>query len=379
MSRQRDDPRQRSLFAKPAEVPAGDQPAASAARSVNRPGPDHAGQRRLVRPAPPLPEHVALAGRLNPLVYLGTSSWSFPGWAGIVYDREATEQTLARQGLTAYSAHPLFRTVGIDRTFYAPISREQFARYAADVPEHFRFLCKAYDGLTSPTVYSRGGARGGGRMAREMSPHFLDASYAAEQVVAPMVEGLGPKAGPLVFQFTPMSKRALGDPRRFIDRLAAFLTALPRGPLYAVELRNAELLDEDFTESRDPADADRRHQGIRLCDEYRAALAAGGAVHCYNVHPSMPSPREQAAAVPLSGPLVVRWMLNHKWNYDATRTAYAPFDRLVDEDAVSRAEIAELCGQAVLDGRHAFMVINNKAEGCAPRSVFELAERIVNP
>ena len=37
------------------------------------------------------PEDVrALGEQLPPSLYLGTSSWTFPGWKGLVYDREAT-------------------------------------------------------------------------------------------------------------------------------------------------------------------------------------------------------------------------------------------------------------------------------------------------
>ena len=53
-----------------------------------------------------------LAAQLPRTIALGTSSWSFPGWRGLVWDRDATESTLARSGLTAYAAHPLLRTVG---------------------------------------------------------------------------------------------------------------------------------------------------------------------------------------------------------------------------------------------------------------------------
>ena len=54
-------------------------------------------------------------------VYFGTSSWSFPGWAGIVYSRERTTSDLARNGLREYAQHPLLKTVGIDRSYYAPV------------------------------------------------------------------------------------------------------------------------------------------------------------------------------------------------------------------------------------------------------------------
>jgi hypothetical protein len=34
-------------------------------------------------------------------LYLGTSSWTLPGWKGLVYDREATPARLSREGLAA--------------------------------------------------------------------------------------------------------------------------------------------------------------------------------------------------------------------------------------------------------------------------------------
>jgi len=320
------------------------------------PAPQVAARRRhggaVVGPAPLTPDVAALASALPPLIHLGTSSWSFPGWAGLVYDRVATENELARDGLAAYARHPLLRAVGIDRTFYAPLSAADFARYASVVPLHFRFIVKATDAVTSPTR-----AESGRTGRRVPNPQFLDAAHAADTVVAPFVAGLGPQAGPLVFQLVPLPKALLRDPPAFIARLHDFLAALPRGPLYAVELRNAALLVPD----------------------YAAALAATGVAHCFNVHPSMPPPDEQAQHVPLeqNPALVARWMLNARYDYAAARAAYAPFDRLVDEDPASRAALADLCGRAARLGRPAFVAANNKAEGSAPLTLVRLARHIV--
>jgi hypothetical protein len=97
-----------------------------------------------VAPATVDDELRTVGARLPRNVYLGTSSWSFPGWAGLVYGDAYSEQQLARRGLPAYAAHPLFRSVGLDRTFYNPVSVDVMADYAASVPAHFRFLVKAH-------------------------------------------------------------------------------------------------------------------------------------------------------------------------------------------------------------------------------------------
>ena len=297
------------------------------------------------------PAHQAWARRLPATLRLGTSSWSFPGWAGVVYDRPASAAALARDGLAAYARHPLLGAVGIDRTYYAPLPAGAFAEYAAVVPEDFRFLVKAHELCTAVRVPDQ---RRYGNEALRPNGRFLDAGYAADEIVAPAVAGLGERLGVVLFQFPPQDTTAVGGPDGFAGRLERFLAALPRGPRYAVEIRNRELLR--------PA--------------YVAALAAGGAVHCVTVHPTMPPVHVQARVVAAAPALVVRWMLGGRQGYEEARARYAPFDRLIDPDPRARAAIVALCRAAGTRGRPAMVIVNNKAEGSAPRSVIALAEAL---
>ena len=298
------------------------------------------------------PELLAIAAQLPAELFLGTSSWSFPGWAGLVYDRTYSEQHLARYGLAAYAQHPLLRTVGIDRTYYAPLASADFAAYAAVVPEAFRFLVKAPALCTHVYTPYHGGQA---KAYNERNALFLDADYAVEQVIGPFMEGLGRKAGPLLWQFPPQDVQAVGGPQGFAERLHAFLEALPRGPVYAVELRNATLLT--------PA--------------YATVLQELGVSHCYNVHPRMPTLERQQQVVSPSAVLVVRWMLHPTMGYEAARAQYQPFDRIVDADPGRRGAIAALCVEALGRARPAYVITNNKAEGSAPLSICQLAETIV--
>ncbi len=300
-------------------------------------------------------------GRALPAgIHLGTSSWSFPGWTGLVYaprgKKPASEQVLARHGLAAYAQHPLFRTVSLDRTFYAPLTAEEFARYAAQVPDTFRFVVKAPAAFTDPVIRKSGS----GEAARD-NPSFLDAAGAAAAFVRPAVEGLGTKAGPLVFQFPPLGRRLLADIPRLVARIAAFMTVLPRGHLYAVEVRDPQLACEAFA------------SGLREC----------GAVPCLAIHARMPPVAEQAAVLGLDAaectlPLVARWNLHAGRGYEEARGDYFPFNRLVEEDRTSRLALAWLARAASATARDVYITINNKAEGSAPLSVQALAAAIVS-
>jgi uncharacterized protein YecE (DUF72 family) len=297
---------------------------------------------------------VTLARYLPRQIYLGTSSWTFPGWQGLVYDRAASASVLARHGLAAYAQHPLLRTVCVDRTFYAPLPAADYATYASAVPDDFRFVVKAHAWCTQPSLRDSSHASWRSHTPNE---YFLHSGYAIEHVVEPCRAGLGPKAGPILFQFSPLDVPALGGPQHFAARLHAFLEALPRGPVYAVELRNRQLLS--------PA--------------YREVLTDLGVCHCFNVHPSMPALYEQMRLIPTETMpiLLVRWMLHPAHRYEEATTRYQPFDRIVDDDRDNRQTITSLCLAALAAGHPAFVIANNKAEGSSPCTVFRLAECIV--
>jgi len=310
-----------------------------------------------VDPASVSADVCGLATALPARIRLGTSSWSFPGWTGLVYaaanGKPATEQMLARHGLSAYARHPLFRTVSLDRTFYAPLTTAEFAHYAAQVPDDFRFVVKAPAAITDPVVRKAGS----GEAARD-NPSFLDAAGAAAAFVKPAIAGLGAKAGPLVFQFPPLGRRMLANVPRLIARIAAFVAALPRDPLYAIEVRDPELVSADFAR----------------------ALATAGAVPCLAVHARMPSVDLQAGTLGVNtsaaGPLVVRWNLHAGRSYDDAKADYFPFNRIIEEDLPSRTALARLARTTAAEGRDVFITINNKAEGSAPLSVEHVAKAI---
>ena len=302
--------------------------------------------------AEPSAEARDLARQLPPGVRLGTSSWHFPGWRGIVWADTVAPGDLSRQGLTAYSRHPLFSTVGVDRSFYAPLSSRQYAAYAEQVPENFRFVVKAPSALTSQWLPGDGGFRGSGNAL------FLDAPYAIEQFVEPAREGLGSRAGPLLFQFPPLGRTLTRAPERFIAQLQEFLGRLPQGPMYAIEVRDDRIINRRFF----------------------ASLKEVGVRYCVGVHPRMPPVAAQAAAMSGfgSGPLLVRWNLKSGYTYEEARTRFTPFDQLVDEDSATRESIARLCLATIGAGHECTIIANNKAEGSAPLSLVKLAQAIVN-
>lgn len=306
-----------------------------------------------------LPDLHALAAAMPARLRMGTSSWSFPGWKGLVWAGDHSDSKLSRDGLAAYSRHPLLRCVSLDRSFYRPLSASEYAAYAAQVPEHFRFVVKAPSLVCDALVRTSDG-RG-----LQDNPAFLDPELAAREFVQPALEGLGAKIGALVFQLSPLPARRLARMDDVLEKLAAMLRPLPKldalapDAIVAVEVRNSEFLTPAFA----------------------AVLKAAGATYCLGLHSKMPPIEEQLPVLRAlwPGPLVCRWSLNLKhgaYGYEDAKDRYEPFDRLVDPDPATRQALARVIAATANSGFAVYITINNKAEGSAPLSVLALGEEV---
>ena len=298
-------------------------------------------------------EARAIAARLPENVRFGTSSWSFPDWAGLIYSRVAKESELAREGLREYASHPLHRTVGIDRSYYAPIPQRDLLRYAGQLPPGFPCSAKAPEAVTSAARPSRSGGRPG-----EANPDFLNARLFTEETLAPFREVFREHTGPFLLQFPPAPRSLRLAPPEFAGKLERFLGELPRDFRYAVELRDPAL----------------------LTDHYRQALSAHGAAHVYNYVTAMPMPADQAREIPLTAApfAVIRLLLPPGTTY-GERRLLKPFSRLADPDPDMRRPVVSLTRAASEAGIPVSVLVNNKAEGCSPLTIRALAEMLGEP
>lgn len=314
---------------------------------------------KIVEPAIIDPALIELAQALPAHLRLGTSSWNYPGWDGLVWNGEYAETNLSRYGLAAYAQHPLFRTVSVDRSFYRPLNVAQFAEYASQVSQDFRFVVKAPSLVTDALVRDETG-RG-----MRQNPNFLNAEQAVQIFVEPALEGLKHRLGALVFQISPLPTAWLGQMPKVIDRLHALLKAIPN-------LKNTAPDGVVAVEVRDPQ---------WLTPQFVAALRDTGATYCMGLHAKMPRITEQLPILRAlwPGPLVCRWNLNPihgAYGYEDAQDAYSPYDKIMDPDPETRAALVRVISGTANAGQNVFVTLSNKAEGSAPLSVIELARAI---
>jgi uncharacterized protein YecE (DUF72 family) len=292
---------------------------------------------------------------LSPLVRFGTSTWTYEGWKGQVYKKSYPKSRFKQDCLAEYAAYeyqgePLFRTVGIDHTFYGPPTASMLTRYAAQLPPGFQACAKVWEEITVPVFAS------GVRYTRKTGPNprFLDARYFVDMVLGPFDEAFREQTGPFILEF----QRSGLEPETFFPKLDAFLAQVPKRYEYAIEVRNPRIM---------------------LDSNYRAILKAHGAAHVYNHYTAMPSLLEQHKTMEDSFTAsftVLRLMTPRDMKYHDAVKAYAPYDKIVKILPDMRRETVTLVRRAAAGNLRAYVLVNNRSEGNAPATVQALFDQL---
>ncbi len=282
-------------------------------------------------------------------VFIGTSSWKYPGWRGLLYDPARyewrgrfAESRFRRDCLGEYAE--VFKTVSVDAAYYTFPTRGSLEGLAAQVPGDFLFGFKVTDAITLKRFPNlpRFGQRAG-----KPNEHFLNADLFAASFLHPC-ESIRSHVGLLMFEFSRFYPADYSHGRDFASDLDTFLGRLPKGWPYGVELRNRAWLTPD----------------------YFACLARHRAAHVFNSWEAMPSVSEQMA-LPASltnpGLVAARFLLKPGRKYEQAVKTFEPYDSIKEENPEARAAGRALIvqGQAAGPKRTTFIFVNNRLEGNA--------------
>ncbi|MFM7102367.1 MAG: DUF72 domain-containing protein [Verrucomicrobiota bacterium] len=282
-------------------------------------------------------------------VYLGTSSWKYPGWEGRLYTRDRyvwhgrfSQARFERTCLAEYAE--VFKTVGVDAAYYAFPTAKYLAGLREQVPADFLFSFKVTDDITLkhfPNLPRFG------RRAGQPNPDFLNADRFATSFLGPL-ETIRNQVGLLIFEFSHFHPPDYHRGRDFVQDLDDFLRRLPGGWRYGVELRNRSFLHP----------------------RYFDVLARHRVTHVFNSWEAMPPVAEQrltpgCRTVPeLIG---ARFLLRPGRRYEEAVRQFSPYDQVREVYPEGREAGADLIAEA-WEGRggiQAFIYINNRFEGNA--------------
>jgi uncharacterized protein YecE (DUF72 family) len=147
-------------------------------------------------------------------IFTGTSGFSYPEWCGHFYPEALPGAQMLRYYATRLG------TVEINNTFYRMPNRDTVAAWRDEVPDSFCFAIKASRRITH-------------------QKKLIDVSDDVAHLFG-VVDVLGQKLGPVLFQTPPFLKKDLGV-------LREFLASLPQSParLAALEFRHPSWFADD--------------------------------------------------------------------------------------------------------------------------------------
>lgn len=164
-------------------------------------------------------------------IRFGTSSWSEKAWAGVFYPAGLPPS----EQLAFYATQ--FHSVEADVTYYRVPDRKLVEGWARKTPDGFVLSAKFPRSIVHAGETSQRDTRK--VLVREHTKEDVD-------LFLNVMGLLGAKCGPLVLQFPYFNRQAFPERGPFLERLAAFLDALPPGFRYGVELRNQAWIDSEL-------------------------------------------------------------------------------------------------------------------------------------
>ena len=296
-------------------------------------------------------------------IFIGTSSWKYPGWRGQLYDEQRyiyrgkfAESRFERDCLEEYAE--VFHTVCVDAGYYRFPSLQFIDGLVKQTPPGFKFGFKVTDEITARTFTKlpRHGDRAGKR-----NEHFLDAEL-FQKAFLNSCEPHRDRIGVLIFEFSHFHPRDFERGRDFVDMLDRFLGELPQGWQYGIEIRNRNLLQAEYF------DMLRKHN----------------VTHVFNNWSHMPSVAEQmkmGGAFTSDEFTASRLLLKPGRSYGDAVKLFSPYEEtkeVADDARAAAAELIRVRMEAAQSRqtKGSFVFVNNRLEGNALFTILGILSRL---
>ena len=307
----------------------------------------------------PVFDRARLASRLEDLrrsnIYIGTSSWKYPGWLDQIYTRERY-QTRGRFSKTRFEHECLaeyaevFPIVCGDFSFYQFPAEAFWAKLFGAAPPLLQFALKVPEQITIRQfpMHPRYGPRAGFNNESFLNSELLDNG------LLQLLEPYKARVPLLIFEFGAFPRQAIESAAEFVALLDPFLARLPDHFRYAVELRNPDFLGP----------------------EYFGCLRDNGVAHVFNAWTRMPDIglQMELPAAFTAGFTVTRALLRKGRAYEEAVSSFAPYTHTQDANPETRSALRQLLARARERREPSFMFVNNRLEGNAPLTIEAVIE-----
>jgi uncharacterized protein YecE (DUF72 family) len=296
-------------------------------------------------------------------VFIGTSSWKYPGWRGQLYEDDRyvwkgrfSEARFERYCLTEYAQ--VFKTVCVDAAYYKFPDDSFIQNLFPQVGADFRFGFKVTDQITIKRFQNlpRFGPQAG-----STNPDFLNSDRFISEFLGPLSPHRE-RVGLLMFEFSRFRPEDFSRGREFVEALEGFLAKLPTDWSYGVELRNRSFLQPLYFEML------RRHN----------------VAHIFNSWQEMPPIEEQ---MDLPGSFTspdffgARLLLRPGRKYEDAVKLFSPYNEIKDPYPAGRVAGTNLIRKALQSAgkTRAYVYVNNRFEGNALHTLAAITDSTSSP
>ena len=284
------------------------------------------------------------------MLRIGTSSWNYDSWEGLVYDHSSGASYLEQ-----YSR--VYDTAEIDRWFWSlfesPEPRlpdtQTAEEYLRSVPEGFLFTIKVPNSITLTHHYQRDKSK-----PLRANPHFLSPDlYAA---FLQRLEPMRKRIGALIFQFEYLNRQKMSSQKEFQARMESFFSSIQRPFPCTVETRNPRYLNDSY------------FHFLRANELHPCFLQGYYMPDLRGILPGRESWFREGdlAIIRLHGPdrQGMEKMSGKRW------------DRIVSAKDREIADILETIGRLLRRRVDVYLNVNNHYEGSAPLTIRKIRERL---
>ncbi|HTL17426.1 MAG TPA: DUF72 domain-containing protein, partial [Patescibacteria group bacterium] len=243
----------------------------------------------------------------------------------------------------------------VDAAYYTFPTQKYLQGMAEQVPPDFQFAFKVTDVITIKKFPNLDRFAG---LAGKANENYLNAELFASDFLRPC-EPVRSKVGLLIFEFSRFWPVDYQHGRDFISDLDKFLSRLPKGWPYGVEIRNRPWLREQYF------DCLARHQVTHVFNSWEAMLPVAEQM-------ALPGSRTNPDLV------AARFLLKPGRSYEEAVKTFQPYDSVKEVNSEARAAGTQLIaeGRAAGPKRRTFIFVNNRLEGHALTTIAAMVQAL---
>ncbi len=274
---------------------------------------------------------------------IGTCSWKYPSWQGMVYSADKDINYLAE-----YSRK--YATVEVDQWFWSLFKGgkvklpdpDDVRNYRDSVPKGFRFTVKVPNSITLTHHYKKTKTD-----PLEKNPYFL--SVPLFQEFLNLLEPIHDCLGPLIFQFGYLNKQMVKSQKEFLESMSKFVSEIPDNHTYAIETRNQNYLNPSYFDMLN---------SHHLAHVFLQGYWMPDITTIYDKYHRQISQLD-TAIIRLHGSerKGIEKMTGDKW------------DQIVSPKDKEIKKIAAMTSSLIQEGLNVFVNVNNHYEGSAPKTL----------